>query len=66
MKHISKNRNTGHAFVYYAINNHQYQITDKKACQSLIETAKDKELTVLTSAIIDEEEKEDIFGDLEI
>ena len=65
LRYESKNRNYP-ALVYYAVNNHMYHITNKTVVKSLIETAKDKELTILTSAFTDEEEKEDKFTDLEI
>ena len=66
LKHISPNRNYP-AFIYYAVNNHCYHITNKNAAKSLIEKAKDIEHKIKSNCIIEEQIKEDDnFKNLEI
>ena len=66
LKHISRNRNV-EAFVYYAVNNHCYHITDKEAVKSLIEKAKDIEHKITSNCIKEEEYvKDNKFNSLSI
>jgi hypothetical protein len=60
LKNISKNRNYA-AFVFYAVNNHCYQVTDHDAVQSLVKSAAEIETKLQTSVLQDEYENNDIF-----
>ena len=49
------------ALIFYAIDNHMYHVTDKEACKSLVETAKEIK-TFINSDIFDNEfEKINVF-----
>jgi hypothetical protein len=60
LKNISTNRNYP-AFVFYAINNHCYQVTDQQAVQSLVKSALEIETKLQTSVLKDDYEIHDIF-----
>ena len=66
LKHIPTSYNYP-AFVYYAVNNHCYHITDKHLVKSLTEKAKDSEHKVKSNCIKEDEKKTDnIFETLPI
>ena len=60
LKNVSKNRNYS-AFVFYAVNNHCYQITDQDAVQALVKSALDIETKIKTSVLEDDYESNNIF-----
>ena len=53
LKTISSNRNYP-AFIFYAVSNHCYHITDKAETKSLVEKAKDIEHKIKSNCIIEE------------
>jgi hypothetical protein len=66
LKNISTSRNYP-AFIYYAVNNHCYHITNKDTAKSLVEKAKDIEHKIKSNCIIEEQiKKDDKFEKLQI
>jgi hypothetical protein len=59
LKHVALHRNYP-AFVYYAVNDHCYHITDKLVVKSLVEKAKDIEHKIKSNCIKEDDQKKEI------
>jgi len=67
LKYIAPHRNFP-AFVYYAVNDHCYHITNKDDVKSLVEKAKDVDNKIKSNCIKEDEQKKEVnkFKDLTI